>query len=229
MGSVTVERVAAVHAHIVDAVLQTSSHSSVPEQEQDRLLSQSCAEACDLIQDWLASTWWERMRPAGDGPVGDLLPDQGHFERFLDPVFQNALAEAGRRGMSVSPSIVDEARVALAATARRHRRMRRQQLFSVAHRRLQTLQQEVCALAQHLSGRVGDAATRRRARAALAKVSGLLLSLTIAMAGAGPHQMTQNLSQWEHEAVKVIMVHHIGDSAQPNVRISPPRTGPRLR
>ncbi|HEY5988202.1 MAG TPA: hypothetical protein VIV12_17780 [Streptosporangiaceae bacterium] len=229
MASVTVERIAAVHAHIADAVIQTSSDSTVPEKEQDRLLRQSCVEACDLLKDWLDGTWWQRMRPSGDGPMGDVAPDQQHFERFLGPVFKDALAVAGRHGMCVSPSLVDEARAAVAATARRHRRMRRQQLFSVANTRVFALQQEVCGVARDLGSRASHAAARTRARAVLAKVSGLLLTLAVAMAGAGPHAMSKNLSEWEHEVVKVVMVHHIGDRAQPNVRIAPPRAGPRPR
>jgi len=37
------------------------------------------------------------------------------------------------------------------------------------------------------------------------------------MAGIGPHQMSQNLSEWEREAVKVVMIYLIFDRAQPNV------------
>ena len=33
----------------------------------------------------------------------------------------------------------------------------------------------------------------------------------------------------DDEAVKVLLVHHIAETAQPEVRLAPPRLGPRLR
>lgn len=233
MASVTVERIATVHGHIVEALVHTSERTTYSELEQDRLLAQSCAETCDLLQDWLASSWWEQLRPSADGPIGDVVPDLEHFQEFLDPMLTDALAQASRHGVSVPASHVDEARAALQATARRHRRMKRRQLFQLANERINALRQEVCALADHLRTSTKDTAmrdaVRRRARTALTKASGLLVALVLAMGGAGPHQMTQNLSDWGHEVTKLVMVHDIAHHAQPSLRIVPPRAGPRIR
>ena len=57
MTSVTAERIAAVQAHITEAVTRTSAGSTLPRQEQDMLMAQSCAEACDLLKDWLDDPW----------------------------------------------------------------------------------------------------------------------------------------------------------------------------
>ena len=139
MAGVTLARIEAVHADIAYALVRTSSRSPLPEQEQDRLLAQACAEACDLIQDWLASGWRDSMRPRGDGLTEELVPDHQHFERFLDRTFKDALAKAAQDGVCVSPSLVDESRAAVAATAGLHRRMRRQQLFERANARVSEL------------------------------------------------------------------------------------------
>jgi len=49
------------------------------------------------------------------------------------------------------------------------------------------------------------------------------------MAGANPHDVRQNIPDWGHEADKVLVVHHVAESAQPSVRIAPPRLGPQVR
>src|ERR1700722_2073299 len=119
MAHVTVERIAAVQAHIVEAITQTSPSSKVPESVQDWLLAQSCAEACDLLNDWLADPWWERTRPAGDDPITKWVPTQQEYAQFLGPALKDSLAQADRHGFTIPDSLVDEARDSVAANAPR--------------------------------------------------------------------------------------------------------------
>jgi hypothetical protein len=49
------------------------------------------------------------------------------------------------------------------------------------------------------------------------------------MGGTSPHDMMQHFPEWGHEAVKVLVVHHIAETAQPEVKLAPPRLGPRMR
>jgi hypothetical protein len=48
------------------------------------------------------------------------------------------------------------------------------------------------------------------------------------MAGAvmstTPHVMTQNVQVWQHA-----VVHHVAQVAEPEVKVAPPRMGPRVR
>jgi hypothetical protein len=237
--SVNAERIAAVQAHIVEAVTRTSASSTLAGPEQDRLLAQSCAEACDLLKDWLADPWWDRTRPLADGLVRESVTSQREFAEFLGPMLKASLARAGQGGVSIPESLVDEAREKLAATARRFPRMRRQQLFEEARIRVSSLQQEVCGLAVQIASTIRqpaapapDAAWRRNARKALGKVSGVLLAVALAMAGASPDTVARNAAAWGHaavQAVEVITVHYLADSAQPSVHVAPARAGPRLR
>ena len=232
MASVTAERIAAVQADISDAVTRTSEHSTLTDQEQDRLLAQCCTEACDLLKDWLDDPWWDRARPSSDGSIGEFVPAQKEFAEFLGPMLKDSLAQAGKRGVNVPDSLVDEAREKVAATARRFPRMRRQQLFQEARTRVTSLQREVCELAGQMGGSLHTAARRRKARHVLGKVSEVLLAVVLAMAGAGPHAAVQNATEWGQatvHAVEVITVHYLADRAQPNLRVAPSHTGPRLR
>lgn len=52
MASVTFDRIEALRRHIADAVTLTSGRSTLPDQEQDRILEQACGEACELLRDW---------------------------------------------------------------------------------------------------------------------------------------------------------------------------------
>jgi hypothetical protein len=237
--SVTTERIAAVQAHIIEAVTRASAGSTWPEPEQDRLLAQTCAEACDLLKDWLADPWWDRTRPAGDGAIAEFVPAQKEFAEFLGPMLKASLDRASQHGISVPDSLVDDAREKVAATARRFPRMRRQQLFQEARIRVSSLQQEVCGLASQIADKIHpatvpapDAAWRRKARKVLGDVSGVLLAMILAMAGAGPHAVAQNAAEWGHAAVgavEVITVHYLADQAQPSLRVAPSRAGPQLR
>ena len=230
MASVTVERVAAVQARILDALLKTSPHSTLPASEQDRLLAQSCAEACDLLGDWLISGWFERARPAADSLLAAAVPGPEQFAAFLGPVFADTLDRIARCGVEVTRAQLDQARDGVAALARRHRRFKQAALYEVAEKRVQDLTSEVCRAASQL--KQAPAAFRSRAQRTLKKVAAFLptVALTVggAMLGVGPHQMEQSVSEWAHDAARVVVVYHLADLAQPNLSISPPSAGPRV-
>jgi|GEM_PF-2803143 hypothetical protein len=238
--SVTMDRIAAVHADVVEAVIRTTISSPLPASEQDKLLARSCAEACDLLQDWLADHWWEQTRPAHDRPIKDYVPTQKEFAKFLGPMLKDSLLRASRSGMTIDQSLVDQAREKVAATARRFPRMGCQQLFDETRTRVTALQHEVCGLAAQFRPLADPAepadsaprgAWRRRARKALAKVSGVLLAVALAMAGASPHVAMRDAVAWEQataHAAEVITVHYLAFSAEPGVHVAP-RAGPRVR
>jgi hypothetical protein len=238
MGSVTIDRVAMVQADILGATLQTSSGSTLSAPEQDRLLAQGCAEACDLLRDWLASGWFGQLRPAGDGLLADAVPTTEQFTQFLGPIFGDALTRAARAGIEIDPSSLQDARAKVAGLARRHRRMRRPDLVRAAEERVGTLRDEVCRAAAQLKKIVADgsdtgpagAAWRQKAQRTLKKVAAFLPTVALTVAGAmlsaGPHEMAHSVSEWAHEAATVVVVCHIADLAQPAVRIAPPRSGP---
>jgi hypothetical protein len=227
---VTIDRVAAVHAHISEAVVRSTASSTLSPREQEKLLAQSCAEACDLLGDWLNDDpWWLGQRPS-DGTIADAVPDQQHFVRFLGPMFADALSMASSRGLAVPASYLDDARRRVAETARRHAAMTRADLFETARRRVHALRTEVCSLAQDLRT---SSSRRHRALRVLRNVQQLLVSIALpvvlAMAAAGPHQVSQDISAWAHDAASVLVIHEVAHQAQPNLQIVPPHPGPRLR
>jgi hypothetical protein len=240
MDRVTVERIARVQAHILDATLSTSENSTLSGPEQDGLLAQSCAEACDLLQDWLESGWFSQVRPSGDGLLAEVVPTAEQFSQFLGPVFEDALSHAAQAGVPVDTSGLQDARAKVAGLARRHRRIKQRDLFNAAQDRVTALRDEVCHVARGLREMLqsGDEPgpraeqLRQKARRALKKVRKVLpaLALTVAgaMLGVGPHQMAQSVSAWGHEAARVVVVYHIADLAQPAVRITPPGFGPQV-
>lgn len=245
-------RIEAVQRDIYDALARTSERSVLPDEEQDRLLAQACAEACDVLALWLKSPEWKAQRPAGRGPIADAIPEWERVRPFLDPLKETLGAIAQRqKDLPVVQEIgdpdhyIDEVVAAAGKTARRFRQFERQKLFVEATSRVDRLRADVCVLAGELKRELESdlksqaesaaksaerrAVWRKRARRVLAKVPGLLLTLSLTMAGASPHTMQQNIPEWGHEAVKVLLVHHIAETAQPEVRLAPPRLGPRLR
>lgn len=229
--SVTADRIAAVQAHITEAVTRTSASSTLPEKEQDRLLAQGCAEACDLLKDWLDDPWWDRIRSSGEVSIKESVPSRKEFEKFLGPMLKDSLARARKQGVNITESLVDEARDKVAATSRRYPRMSRQQLLDEARDRVSSLRREVCGLAAETRG-TRSAGWGRKARKALGKMSGVLLAITLAMAGASPHAAAQNAAEWGHAAVgaiEVITVHQLAASAGASAHVAPARSGPRLR
>ena len=117
MDRVTVERIARVQAHILDATLSTSGNSTLSGPEQDGLLAQSCAEACDLLRDWLESGWFSQVRPSGDGLLAGGVPTAEQFSQFLGPVFEDALSHAPQAGVPVDTSGLQDARAKVAGLA----------------------------------------------------------------------------------------------------------------
>jgi hypothetical protein len=225
----------AVQRRIYDVLAQTSELSLLPDEEQDRLLSQACAEACDVLTRWLDSPEWEAARPTSRAPIADAIPDWQRVKPFLDPLEETLTAIARRQqDLPSAREIGDPARYidrvikAAGETARRFRRYDRQALFEEATGRISRLRDDVCALAGDLKGETKSAERRKKARSVLGRVAGLLLTLLLTMAGVGPRDVAQHMSEWGHEAVKVLVVHHAAETAQPEARLAPPRLGPRV-
>lgn len=235
-GSVSLDMLDAVQRHIQDALARTSDGSTLPEDEQDRLLAQASVEACDILTRWLDSFQWEELRPSGGGPIGDAIPDWERIRPFLNPLKETLTRVAARQqnchgGQEpFDPAeYVDKALEAAERTARRYRRHRRDALFKEAGNRINTLRSQVCGLATGLADKTQSAQRRKRARSVLAKVSGLMLTLSLAMASASPSQMSQNIPEWGHDAVRVLFVHNIAEAAQPGVPVTLPRPGPQIK
>lgn len=227
----TIELIAKVQADVIEAVAKSTPDSTLPEPEQDRLLAQACIESCELLTIWLNDSWWDRDGQTDHSFIREFVPAQDEFARFLGPNLKAALTRARQHGVSVSDSTVDEARQKVAATIGRYPRMRRGELFEVAKRRVADLREEVCELASEAAGAVRTAAWRKKTRKTLGKVSGVLLAIVLAMAGAGPGAAEHNIAEWGDaaiHAVEVITVHHLAHQAQPGVRVTPPRAGPRI-
>jgi hypothetical protein len=232
MASVTVGRVAAVQAGIRDTLLVTSPRSTLLPGEQDRRLAQSCAETCDLLQDWLASGWFAEPPPPGDDLLAETVPGPGQFARFLGPPFADTLAWLARCGIEVSPAQLEQARAGVAELAQRHRRMRRAELREVAEARVRTLAREVCQAATQLreissagtSAEPAGQAWRHRAQRALKTVAAALPPIALSLVlSAGPHQVEQSISAWAHDAAtEVVMLYHVAELAEPGAQLSPP-------
>jgi hypothetical protein len=175
VASVTIDRIDASRRHIADAVTQTSERSTLPVQEQDRILEQACGEACELLVDWLRGQGAESSA-ADDVPLRELLRDQQQFTDFLSPLFADAIKQATKSMKRASGDDADDSAAmvkaahdaaivkaaheevaravrAASATARRFPRMRSGQLFKVATENVSKLKDQVCDLATQL----GDA------------------------------------------------------------------------
>jgi hypothetical protein len=237
-------RIEAVQRHIYDALTQSSDGSTLPLEEQDRLLAQACVEACDLLARWRDSPEWEALCPAGRAPIAEAIPEWERVRPFLDPLRETLAAIAQRqRDLPVLREIgdpdhyIDAVLASARKTARKFRGYERQDLFAEASTRMERLRADVCGLAGEFrddlesQAKTADKRTkwRNRARWVLRKLPSLLLTLSLAMAGASPATMRQNVPEWGHEAVKVLIVHHVAETAQPGVSLAPPRLGPRLR
>jgi hypothetical protein len=251
-GSVRPDLIDTVRQHINDALARTSDSSLLSEDAKDAELAQASAEACDLLTQWLGSPEWEQLRPAGSAPLSHAISEWERIRPFLDPVQEAATRFSDRQNINrdatrdpaayVEDLIRDAGR-----TARRYKRLDREQLFTEAGQRTASLRDEVCKLAADFkdekakeSDAKKDADTeqaakkrkadrRRRACGVLATIGGLLLSVSLALASASPQDMRQNIPEWGHEVVKVLVVHDIAQAAQPGVHIAPPRLGPRVR
>jgi hypothetical protein len=216
MAEVTIERIAAVQADLAKAIVQTSERSTLSEREQDQLLEQGCAQACDLLTDWLASEWWHAIRPSNGTPLGQLVPDRKRFEEFLGPTLKDVLSRASRSGVTVPPGYVDKARKALEATAGRHPKMTAAQLRQEVAGNVGTLKTDVCRLTDrlhHLGSTQQHRATRwQHARKALTTVWALVPAVVIGMAGVAPGQAARNLREWDRQLISVMALDSVADS-----------------
>jgi hypothetical protein len=236
MASVTIDRIDGVRRDIADAVIRTAPGSTLPEPEQERLLTQACVETCQLLTDWVNSPRWEDLDQAQDASLRELLQDQEPLSELLGPLFGDALDRAADRGGDDDAASAERLNAARAeaeravrgalATSRRYPRMRCEQLLTVAIERVGRLQGQVCELAGQLSTSQHHADRVRKMRAVLLKASAFLLTLTVTM--AGPGQVIRDVSVWTDE-VKVVVLHDLAVQAQPGIRIAPPSAGPRVR
>jgi hypothetical protein len=232
MASVTVDRVVAVQASIRDTLVMTSAHSTLPAGDQDRRLAQTCAETCDLLQDWLDSGWFAEQRSAGDGLLAETVPSAEQFARFLGPPFADTLAWLGRCGVEVTPAQLEQARAGVAELARRHRRMRRAELRQIAEARVRPLARSVCQAAAQLR-KISTAGTnaepagqswRRRAERALKTAAAALPTIALSVVlSAGPPQVEHSVSAWAHDvAAEAVALYHLIEVTGPTAQVSPP-------
>lgn len=248
---ISIGRIEAVQRHIYDALTQSSDGSTLSEEEQDRLLAQACVEACDLLTGWLESPQWRDLRQTGTGPIGRAVPDWKQVKPLMEPLKETLAAIAKRQyNPKTAPDFdpdryINEAIEAAEKTARRYPRLDGQKLFEDADNKSRNLRNEVCQLASEF--KVGfkkkaehtaklaehDSRWRRRAKKVLKTIPGFLLAASLTMAGAvmgaSPHAVAQNVPAWGHAAVNVVVVHHVAQTAQPEVKVAPPRMGPRVR
>ena len=259
-GSISPGKIEAAQFRIYDVLAQTSDPGSLTEEEQDKLLADACADACEILSDWVDSPQWNALAPSepfARQPVATAIEGWQHIKPFLEPV-RDALSRArAYRNVSGAAEIGDPSAYidtmirAAEYTARRHRRFDRTQLYEDATEKTRDLSRQVCEMATELRAdlaeirRLADAAAResaadleskkkraqrrKRAFGLLKAVSGLLLTVGLAMAGAGPSAVHQNMPEWGHEVVNVLFVHQVAHTAAPTVQIAPPRLGPHVR
>ena len=234
--NVSLDEIATLRLHISEALLRSSAQSPLPVEKQDELLAQACAEACDVLNRWVNGSVWEQLRPAGRGPIADVIPDWQRVRPFLEPLGATLTRMSERRpGMSGLPEIADpDAYInqlieRAESTARRYRRFDREELFKEATERIRVLQSSVCgAAADFAHGTKTRARVRALARSALKATGTFLLSAALILGGVTPQALAHDVPQWGHEAVKVLFVHHAAQTAQPAMRVAPPQLGPRL-
>jgi hypothetical protein len=228
MANVTIDRVAQANDGIMRALAETSDSSTLSDRRQAIVLADACAQACELLRDWVSSDWWEKARPAGNALVKDTVPREEDFREFLEGLLDDALTGGSRHGIAVSRDIVSDAIRSLKATVRRFPRLRSQELFDVAREKTRRLQKEMCSIAERVRGDASHT-LRRRARAVLAKVVGFLPTLVLGLAAVTPQTAVQNLEVWGHDVVQVMALHQLAATAEPGVRVAPPDAGPQIR
>jgi hypothetical protein len=233
--NVTIDEIDAVRRHIGDALVGSSARSTLPEEKQDELLAQACTEACDVLDRWVSSGAIEALRPAGRGPIADLIPDWQSVKPFLVPLGATLSRLSERPGMSGLPEIedpeayIDQLIRQAESTAKHFRKFDREELFKEANDRIKVLRSSVCAAAADFKKGTKSRAKRRAiARFALKKAGSFLVSVALIMVGLTPQAMAHDIPVWGHEAVKVLLVHQAAQTAQPGVRVAPPQVGPHL-
>jgi hypothetical protein len=225
VATVTIDRIVMISADITAAVNKASN--PVSQHEADEALVGACGQACGLLSDWLADDeWWRGLRPT-DGTIADAIGDQDDLVRLLGPSFKDAIGMLARRGITIHDSYVDEARKAVHETARRHSRVKRQELLDLAKRRVEKLCAEVCSLATDLTT---SSVRRRRAISLLKRTAKVLatvaLQIALTLTVAPQPQLSHDISVWAHDSVSVLVTHQIAHEAEPNLRIEP--RGPEM-
>jgi hypothetical protein len=234
--SVSLEEIEVVQRHVIEALLASGAQTTLSEEKQDSLLAQACAEACGILQRWLKSPSWKELRPASHGSIADVIPDWEAVRPFLRPlsealsrISERRPAVAGISSIGDPEAYVNELINQVKSTGRRHRDFSRDELYAEATDRINVLQSSVCAVAGDFAKGTKNRERRRAiARSVLKAVGGFLLSASLIMVGATPQAMAHDIPELGHEAVKVLLVHHAGQTAQPSVRMAPPRLGPEL-
>jgi hypothetical protein len=246
------DEIDAARRRIADALVSTSAHSMLPEDEQDSLLAQACAEACDVLSGWLESTSWARLSPAeafGRRTIADSVADLERLRPFLPSVGEAIGRIAARQGnvpgepeAEDPATYVDKLIRSVTYTARRNRRLDGHGLYQDATSKLGALRDSACDTARKFADDAAKRASdqqgkertekrkenRRHARSVLKKVVGVLFTVVVALASTTPATAGQNIPEWGHEVVNVLFVHQVAHTAAPTVSIAPPQAGPRL-
>ena len=222
--------------YVIEALVRSDARSTLSEDEQDSELAQACAEACGILDRWVKGPAWAGLRPASRGPIADVIPDWQAVRPFLRPLSE-ALSRISERRPTVSgiapigdpEAYVDELIRQAESTGRRHKGFSRDELYAEATKRIEVLRASVCAVAGDFHKGTKNRARRRAiARTVLKAVGGFLLSASLIMVGVTPQAMAHDMPEWGHEAVNVLLVHHAGQTAQPALRMAPPRLGAEL-
>jgi hypothetical protein len=228
MDELTGARIVLLQNHIADVLNQTSERSILPQKQQAEMLAECCGQACGLLGEWLQGPDRDALRPAGDMSVKEMIKDRAAFEQFLAALLGDAQARASRYRLPVDNELIDRARKAIAETVRKKPRLKSKQLFATATEGVTQLHKAVCDLTGRLREYAQDPAALRIARRVLKKVIELLPALVIGMSGVALTQAGHDVVVFGHEAVKMVMVHHIAHSIQPGLYLMLPHEGPRL-
>jgi hypothetical protein len=84
--SVSLAEIEVAQRHVIEALLASGAQTTLSEDKQDSMLAQACAEACGILHRWVKSPAWEQLRPAGRGPIADVIPDWQAVRPFLRPL-----------------------------------------------------------------------------------------------------------------------------------------------
>ena len=179
------------------------------------LLVRACQSSCDLLADWVEMWWSLFERENQGGPsLNETVRDAAHWNDRLGPQLAAMMIRVGCNPEE-SRRLVDGARRAVEATARREPRLNLVNLTLIASNRLRDLRAEVCRAAGDLANRPTGQAEYRLARTTLVRVRTTLLAILLTLASVGPHAAQQNLTDWGNLAVETICLHEMARSAQP--------------
>ena len=236
MENISLTEVELVQRLVYEALYESSAASPLSEEEQDKKLARACAASCELLGRWLDSSAWNGLRPAGRGPIADVIPDWQSVRPFLEPLGATLNRVRERRpAVSAMPEIgdpeayIDELITQTRLTGRRFQRFDRADLFADATGRIKALRSSVCGVAEDFTKDSKKRAQRATlARSALKKVGGFLLSAALILTGVSPQALAHDVPVWAHEAVKVVFVHQAAQTAQPAVSVAPAQLGPQV-